>query len=536
MILRRPYAFFIKHFKLLHLFLAALTTYSILRMTNVINFINDYLQSNRTLIKPLEVRKVYNSQDFLIPILTLLFSVLLLSIMTMKKKPNKFYLYSTLVSLGLLIVNLRGKSLFEELTVQWLKVGTLNTLGDFYFFMLLAYIVEVAISISRAIGFNVSRFDFNSDILNLELSEHDNEEVEFVVDFDVNDLKRNTQKRIRYFKYFFKENKSLIKYTIIILMSFAALYSGYSILKYRKKIVSASNFKNSISNFEMTINKSYIINRDLNGNLLEDNKHLIVVDLNIKNTSTTTDASFKPGYLSVNVGNDNYSSVKKYKNIVKDIGTIYNGEKIKANKSIDTLLVFEVPANHLSSKILLGVYEPNGGNKKYVKLSPVKTNKSETEKVENKLGEELNMEKSTLGDTNIKLEKYEIADYYRLNYKYCIQSSNKCIDSYEFLVPNNANSNYDKAILKVVGNFNFSEDSYIKDFGSLISNFGYVEYEKNGTKYTQNTNIRTISGSKVKESNTYYVEILSTIKDADKITLGFKIRNYDYRYILKEGA
>ena len=173
MVLRKPYAFFIKHFKLFHIILSALIIVSVVRMTNVITFINSYLNSDKTLITMNDVDGLYSVIDYIVPLVALAFSILLLVVMSMKKKPNKYYAYSTIVILLLLILNVYGYNTLKALTKEWLQANRISTLRDLYVFALLGCIIEVAISVSRAIGFNVSRFDFNNDIIQLELSEKD---------------------------------------------------------------------------------------------------------------------------------------------------------------------------------------------------------------------------------------------------------------------------------------------------------------------------------------------------------------------------
>ena len=533
MILRKPYAFFIKHFKLFHAFFAGLVIYSIMRITKVMTFINTYLDSNRTLIKMTEVVDLFGTLDFVIPIFSAIFSVFLLSIMTMKKKPNKFYLYSTIVSFILLILNINGKSTIMTLTSGILPVGTLNTLGDFYFFALLACIGEAVIALSRAIGFNVSKFDFNNDILNFELDEKDNEEVEFVVDFDVNDIKRNMQKRIRYIKYFLKENKSLLRYFLIIVVSFTALFFGYNLLKYRKKVVSMSEFQNLIGGFEFEIKDTYLIDCDSRGNRLADNKYLVVLNIEAKNLDERHENRFPSAYMSINLGDDYYYSINKNISATSDLGKVYNGEKIKAGGKSNFLLVYEVPANHTKSKMYLS----NGTDStksKYVKLNPEKILSAEDDPIENKLGEEINFEDSILKNTKIKIEDYSITKYIRLDYKYCINNKKTCIDSKEYLMPNNSTSNSDSVVLMLKGNFDFDKTIYISNFYSLLSNSGYIEYEIDGKLYVQSGSFEKLTSTKVKQDNIYYLAVGSNILDADEITLGFKLRNRDYRYTLKE--
>ena len=217
-------------------------------MTGVISFLNNYSNSNMTLITMNDVTSVYNDFDFIIPVIILALSILLLTVMSLKKKPNKFYMFATITSIVLLIVNIYGYSTLKQLTVEWLEIIRIDTLADIYIFVMVACMVSCAMSISRAIGFNISRFDFNNDILQFDLSEEDNAEFEVVVDFDVNDLKRNAQKKARYFKYFLKENKSIIIWTSAIIVVSLGIYGVFTFFKYNKTVIKTSSFSSQVYN------------------------------------------------------------------------------------------------------------------------------------------------------------------------------------------------------------------------------------------------------------------------------------------------
>lgn len=540
MVLRKPYAFFIKHFKLFHLFLSVFFVYSIFRMTGVISFLNNYSNSNATLITMNDVTSVYNNFDFIIPVIILALCILLLTVMSLKKKPNKFYMFATITSIVLLIVNIYGYVTLKQLTVEWLEIIRIDTLADIYIFVMISCMVSCAISISRAIGFNISRFDFNNDILQFDLSEEDNAEFEVVVDFDVNDLKRNAQKKARYFKYFLKENKSIIIWTSVVIVVSLGLYGVFNFFKYNKTIIKTSSFSSQVYNgFTIEINNSYIINNDLKGNKLEDNKHLLVVDVNITNNGYKEETQFLTGTVNVNVGNDNYYTTKKYDDIITDLGKMYNDEKIRRNTSqspysLRRLLVFEVPKNHLNSKILFGVRDFNSDKTIYTQLKPTDLSKLDDKDADYKVGDELDLKDSTIGDVKIKIDSYAIATKFKVNYNFCT-TSKVCINSIEYLVPTTTNSRYDKTLLKLTGSFEFNNDSIIDDFYKLFANFGYIEYRIGDKLYRQDSMFKEIKSSKLKQSNVYYIEVNKDIEKADSVYLGFKIRNMDYRYYLAKG-
>ena len=534
MVLRKPYAFFIKHFRLFHIILSALIIFTIIRMTNVITFINSYLNSDKTLITMNDVNRIYSSIDFILPIVSLVFSILLLVVMSMKKKPNKYYAYSTIVIIAVLILNIYGNVTLKQLTKEWLYENRISTLRDLYVFALLGSIIEVSVSVSRAIGFNVSRFDFNNDIIQLELSEKDNEEFELMVDFDINDLKRNTQKKMRYFKYFIKEYRNIILWSFLVIVGFVGCFVGFSIFKDRKKIISMSKFNYAINGFIMKINGVYIIDKDLNGNEFKDNKALVVLNMTLNNQDKRNSKSFSTGAINITIGDESYYSSNKYENEVIDFGKLYINTKIKAGGSETKIFVFEIPKNRVNRKMLFGIRNINTKEDLYVKLKPTNLIKQDKEIVESKLGEKMKIDNDIIKNSSILIDNYDIKNVFRVDYDYCIK--NNCINSIEYLTTKN-NSNFDKLLLKINGNIDFEDENNIKDLYVLLSRYGYIEYKIGDKTYRENGVYGEVKSSKITEDNTYYFEILSDIKDADTFVLGFNVRNKEYRYILKgQGA
>lgn len=531
MVLRKPYAFFIRFFKVFHIILAALIIYSITRMVGVITFINSYLDANLTIISKNDFYSIFGFQDFLVPFLMLGLNVLLLTVMTIKKKPNKFYTFATLGTIFIIILNWYGYSTMKELTKVWLDAGGIGILADVYIFALMINVVMCAITISRAIGFNIGRFDFNSDILEFDLSEEDNAEFEFVLDFDINDVKRNTQKKVRYFKYFVKENKGALITVGVTILGGVLLYGLYYNLKYGKDIIKGDSLTDN--GFTIKVNNAYMVNSSLDGEKLPNDTHLVVIDADITNNTFKDATIFKAGALNLSIGDNNYYITKNYDDEIMDLGELYINEKVKLGETINKLIVFEVPKSNLSGKIYLGLNNLENDSEKYIKLNTMDlTNLKEIDK-EYKLGDNVNLDESMLTGVEIKINNYEIKDKFAINYKYKI--GNSSINSYEYLLPDYYNTNYDKLILKLEGNFNFDDDSRIKNFYTLFEKFGYLEYKINGKVYTQDKLFKQVKSKKVRLNNTYYIEILDYIKDAKDIYLGLKIRNIDYRFKLEKG-
>ena len=526
MVLRKPYKFFIKYFRLFHLILASLVIYSLIRISHVISFINKFTNSDVTLktITVDDFNTLYNSFDIIVPLLTIVLSVILLVVMTMKKKPNKFYAYSTFTSIALFMMNIHGRNTMLELTSTWLTKATLESVVDLYVFVVIACAAMVAIALARAIGFNISRFDFNSDLLEFDLSEEDNAEFEVALNFDIIEIKRNMQKRQRYIKYFFKENKSTIIWSIVVIIGFIGLFGVYS---YSKNKISSFSIENlgSVGDVGFRVNDVYVIDKTPNGKELPNDLNLVVVDATLSNSSKRT-LKLNPALISIYIDEEIYGRSLDYGNYVSDLGTLFYNEDIKPNASDKKLFVFVIPDKNINKKMYLSISED--GTPIYYSITPKKI-ETENEVVKAKLNEEINFKGSTIGESKLKISEYDIKYQYEVSYKF------KNLNSVETLSPT-FSGNTDKALLKIVGEFNYDKNSPIKSIQGLLSKYGYIEYTIGDKTYTLNDEFTEVKSVRAKVPNTYYFEVDSQVLKADKIVLGFRLRNADYKYYLKGSA
>ena len=133
---------------------------------------------------------------------------------------------------------------------------------------------------------------------------------------------------------------------------------------------------------------------------------------------------------------------------------------------------------------------------------------------------------------SLKINSFEINDKFKVDYKFCI-TDNECYDSYEYIVPNFKN-NYDKTILKINGNIDLKETNInSNNLYEFMKNYGTIIYTVNGITKKQNVSLEEVKLSKTTINNTYYVEILKEIKDAENVSIEFNLRNNKYIYKLK---
>ena len=187
----------------------------------------------------------------------------------------------------------------------------------------------------------------------------------------------------------------------------------------------------------------------------------------------------------------------------KDIGIIFISEDIPGEISIEEL-INEIKLINKKIEIIFFLNKKN--KNKEEKLKKIKVNKIYyIKKINNK---------------------------FKIDYKFCI-INNECYVSYEYIVPDFRN-NYDKTILKIVGNINLKESNIKTDsLFQFINNYGTIVYEIKGVSKRQNISLVEIKPSKTSLKDTYYIEILNEIQNAESISLEFNLRNNRYIYKLK---
>ena len=106
MILKKPYAFFIKMFKPIHIFLGVLIGYLIYLENSILSFLNNYIYSTDNIVGENIKSSLVNNGLYIIPIIMMLASFIILSIMFKKKKPITFYFFNIFCFIVILVINI----------------------------------------------------------------------------------------------------------------------------------------------------------------------------------------------------------------------------------------------------------------------------------------------------------------------------------------------------------------------------------------------------------------------------------------------
>ena len=169
MILRKPYAFLIKHFRLIHLFMFVLMAYMTYKANNMLSFFKDYIEANG--IIGVAESSYFSILIFIAGFLVIVLSVTVFFLMRYKKKPRTLYIVIAVISaiaMGL-FVYLHGNIRTLETTVMTGRsVRLLRDISRFNFWLLFVMCIPLIV---RGLGFDIRKFNFNKDLQELKLDE-----------------------------------------------------------------------------------------------------------------------------------------------------------------------------------------------------------------------------------------------------------------------------------------------------------------------------------------------------------------------------
>lgn len=531
MILRKPYAFLIKHFKLIHLILIFFSCYSIFRTRKLLDFFNEYvIDMVNVMGQDLTSTLIPNIYIFM-PLIIIILTSIILVVMVVKKKPNIFYIYNILVYVYVLITILSSNSILETLSRSLVDVRIIRLIRDLNSISFFVQFISIPIIAVRAVGFDIKKFNFKDDLKELEISDEDREEFEVQLNFDKNKVVRNFKKTKRFLKYKYKENKLLFNFTflgtILTIIIFVVISTFFKTNTINEKMTFSGN------GFTMSVLESYLVNTDYKGQIIDEDFYYLVLKVKIKSNGVAK--KIDTATTKIMIGNYYYIPLLGYKEKFIDFGQVYQNEKI-GNEYEEKVMLYKIPKQLIDNEMVFSFVNKNSftsdeGFKstnvkiKYKDLTGINSN------MKFKMGDELKFEKSILEQYKIKITDYEIQEKFKLQYNYCY--SKKCYLSYDYLTPK-LNTNYEKTLLKLTGEITTDKD-VLKNYNlyQFIESFGKICYNIDGVLKTQKLSYNNIVSNKVKHGNDIYIEVPKEITDASDISIIFTIRDRIYEYKLK---
>lgn len=526
MILRKPYAFFIKHFKMIHVLLSFLMLYSIYHSKRVLDFFNSYIVENINL-KGQELASIYTPLLYqIVPFLIITILIIILVVMALKKKQFTFYVINIISYIYTSIVIQVSKITLSNMASSTIDPRSIRLIRDIVMISFIFQIVGIIIVFIRAIGFDIKKFGFKQDLKDLEINEEDREEFEVEFNFDKNKTTRKIRKKIRFLKYTYKENKLLVHLVIAISVFILIFFGSFYYIKKEKPVKENTYISNN--GISLKVNKSYITNTDYKGNVISEDSIFVILKIDIK-TNSSNIQQLDVATTKLMVGNYSFIPTFDYNNSFFDFGSVYLGEKLSKDYE-KKVLVYEIPKKLKNELIEFRFINKNNMDKKRVKLNINDLTLNLTQYNYN-LNEEIDFKDSILSGYKLAINGFDIQKKYKLDYNFCY--NNECTLSYEYLVPS-VSDNVDKSILKLQGELVYDNSIFkLNDLSDIISAFGVINYSIDGVNKTNKIPLRKVTSTKKKEKNVFYIEVPSEIENSNNISIKFVIKDKIYEYMLK---
>ena len=538
MILRRPYAFLVKHFKIIHTILLLGSVFLIYKTFNLVSFYGSYIRDNNVVqgVKNLSSKYVTYPM-MLVTILIIIINGIIIYLLRYKGKPYKMYFGMITYHIVLLFLLFWMRSFIADLPYTNPGIRFISIIRDIFRFSIVVDALIIGVCFVRAIGFDVTKFDFKKDLLDLGVNEVDNEEYEFELKIDKDKIKSQIKRKFRYAKYFYRENKMFFNAIGLIIIGVFALSFIKYILSIEKVYKQNQSFE--INNVSIKVLDSYKTRTNNFGNKLNSKYFYLIAKLEFTNhrgTDFTVGSNIiKVAYSDYELTNSTTTENSKF----TEFGENYFSQVIKPNETRVFNFIFEIPIEYYHESFTLKyLYDLSYNKKKEMKyeyknvsLSP-KTFSEERKTVSTQtLGKELSFEGSILGNTKITIYDISLNDTFYYNINKCYNS--KCEKTTRSVVAKTAEK-FDLTLLKILYKIEYDYDALGKKYNNneFISKFCNIRFEVNGKEY--NNRLELEDATPYYSDDYSILQVRDKLKLADKIYLDFYLRDKVYTYVIKD--
>lgn len=517
MILKKPYGFLIKHFKIINLLILVPMLYIALKFGDIAGFFRDYVAAKYNTPETIIAGKYITVLTYIVLIFLIGYNLFIFILMKDKKKPTKEYALSAIYYTVLLLMTLVFYSSMTNIEIGKIEASGINMIRDFANLCPLPSYVIMILTLFKGIGFNIKTFNFDNN-LDLQVTEDDEAEFELKVGPDSYVIKRNIVHNLRELKYYILENKFVFSCIGIVLgiIIVVTIYMNFGVYNRHYRL----NQSFALDSFTLSLQDSYITDVDYSGNIINKGKYYLVIKIGIQNRGSE-DVSIDKSNFRVYSGKNVFFPSYDRSNRFLDIGNAYQGNNIKAGTQDNYVLVYELEQedikNSYEMKILsnlevdANVLTPSY---KIINITPQNITRKE-ELGKTTINKELTLKNTTLGNTRLTLK------------------STKLVSSYSYLNSGRDTSNntlvphQGKMLLVIKDKIKYDkETSYYKNtYRKFYEDFATIEFDYenyNGSK-KMSTNLIDVTPSGVTSEKVY--EVSSLIKYGENLKMILTIRN-----------
>ncbi len=516
MIIRKPYAFLIKNFKKIHIFLLLLSLFVAYKLFDVASFVGEFMSFGiyDAYSNPIGIHISFLVSFALLLLVAGTFALLML--LRYKKKPWKIYLIPLVEYFVLFFVLRMIKSFFLGYTND-IETTDLRMSRDLLMIFLIAQLPAIGIYVMRVFGLDIQKFNFNSDKEFLELSEADREEIEISINVDKNSFKRLYRKFIRNMNYFYLEHKGICRIAIVLVIVIIG-FNSYKVLFVKNKSYSEGQLY-SANGYSIVINNSYFTNKDYNGNVISSKSNFVILDLTLKNHAAPRKVNVENFHIKN--GNTDYVTTRNtYSKEFSDLGETYDSvTELKRDEELNLIIVYKVDKELNKDNFVLYYQEFNNEET----LRKIKLNVKDLRTIEEvpllKLGDDVEIDIHKNKDT-VSFDYYEVVDYIEYVTKSCNVSG--CTTSVGELQADET--------FKIMRIEFASEEYDAKNMIDFLTKYGKIVYKDSGGK-SKTLKYENPIQSKY-NGKTIFMRVPNDFVEASEVEFVFTVRNKKYSYKL----
>lgn len=481
MILKKPYGFLIRHFRLIHIILTAITIFIAVSSRNILTFIRRFISNGYSITVFDNMASEYIHWTLYIAIIFAIIILLAVYILLVsKKKPNKIYIVAITYYITLFVFILIAASLINGLSDGLWATASARTYRDIAQIVYYPQFIFVIIMGIRALGFNVKQFDFKSDLKELEITDEDSEEVELNINFQTYKAERFIRRFIREFYYYYMENKLVVNiiFGVIVAITIFLGFKSYEKIRYTYDVGEAFTY----NGFKITVEDSILTNINYKGEEIVDGNYYLVLKLNIANLSGTN-ATLDYNSLKIYVNGDYVDPKLDIGNHFIDYGNPYMGRNFTIGASGTYIIPYILTKDQVKSSYRLSIY--TGSAKKSKNFMAITYNVTMHPKRimdvdvvrEANVNDTVSFSSTFLGNTSLAIKSIDINSRYEYTYQSCYRDN--CRDYTGLVTTNTANQmNQTLLIMDYDLKLDKDSDSYmnISDIGEFSEAFMSVEY------------------------------------------------------------
>ena len=396
---------------------------------SVLQFFNNYVGNNYQTSVVTDLHNLYAPISLIINVLVIIIiSGSLLGLMIHKKKPFKLYLFTVLYYVIILVELIYVRGVLKGFAENLLAATTARSLRDIIFLLTIPQIIFIVSVLLRAIGFDFKKFDFASDLRQMNYTSKDAEEFEVNLNLDVYKVEQKSRRFLREAIYYIKENRFVV--ICLSVVGFIVLFSFLTNNIHSNHDVSYGMNKTFVYNrLNFTFQDAVISDLDYSGNKVEG-KTFLAIKVNVKNESG---ASVEVDYnnFKLELGNRLITPTINDAVYFKDIASSNVPTMISHRSDMTFMLVYEISErdiNRINRMVIHnGVVSDKGkpiDKHIYIKLKVQKLSSDIEISGNYSLNDTVKFDGSYLGSSTLRVKTHSTYKRYIYKYNDCISTDN----------------------------------------------------------------------------------------------------------------